>query len=84
MEIYESARKHGTSDQDIHHGIDHALVVADEQGTSKVLYLGPDRAGNLLEIVSVLRDDDTEIVVHAMRMRRIYEPLLREMRETDG
>jgi hypothetical protein len=53
VEIYESARKHGISDEDIHHGVEHALVVADDQATSKVLYLGPDRAGNLLEIVSV-------------------------------
>lgn len=84
MEIYESARKHGINEEDIRHGIDHALVVADEEGTSKVLYLGPDRAGNLLEIVSVLREDDTEIVIHPMRMRRIYEALLRETREIDG
>ena len=66
------------------HGVEHALVVADEQATSKVLYLGPDRAGNLLEIVSVLRDDDTEIVIHAMRMRWIYEPQLHGMAESDG
>ena len=65
MEIYESARKHGISDEHIRH----AVVAADEGDTSKVLYLGPDRAGNLLEIVTVLRDDDTEIVIHAMRMR---------------
>jgi hypothetical protein len=38
---------------------------------AKVLCLGPDRAGKLLEIVTVLRDDDTEIVTHAMKMRRI-------------
>jgi hypothetical protein len=84
VEIQEPARKHEISDEDIHHGVEHALVVADEQATSKVLYLGPDRAGNLLEIVSVLRDDDTEIVIHAMRMRRIYEPLLHGMAESDG
>ena len=83
MEIYESARKHGISDQDIRHGIEHVLA-ADEDETNKVLYLGPDRAGNLLEIVTVLRDDDTEIVIHAMRMRRIYEPLLGEIGEPDG
>ncbi len=83
MEIYESARKHGIVDEDIRHGVEHALVAADEQSTSKVLYLGPDRAGNLLEIVSVLREDDTEIVIHAMRMRRIYEPLLGGIGEPD-
>lgn len=84
MEIYESARKHGISDEDIQHGVEHAAVVADDVEESKVLYLGPDRAGNLLEIVSVLREDDTEIVIHAMRMRRIYEPLLRNVGESDG
>jgi hypothetical protein len=84
VDIYESARKHGISDEDIRHAVTHALVVADEQGTSKVLYLGPDRAGNLLEIVTVLREDDTEVVIHAMPMRRPYEPLLRRMGEPDG
>ena len=84
MGIYESARKQGISDEDIHHGAEHARVVADENDTGKVLYLGPDRAGNLLEIVTVLRDDGTEIVIHAMKMRRIYEPLLGEIGERDG
>ena len=83
VEIYESARKHGISDEDILHAVNHALVVADEDGTSRILYLGPDGAGNLLVIVSVTRDDETEILIHAMRMRRIYEPLLLEMGETD-
>ena len=84
MEIYESARRHGIGDEDIRHGVEHALVVADEEERGRVLYLGPDRAGNLLEIVSVLRDDDSGIVIHAMPMRRTYEPLLRERRDTDG
>jgi len=84
VDIYESARKHGIGDDDIRHAVTHALVVADEQGTSKVLYLGPDRAGNVLEIVTVLREDDTEVVIHAMPMRRAYEPLLRRMGEPDG
>ena len=84
MDIYESARKHGIGDDDIRHAVTHALVVADEQGTSKVLYLGPDRAGNVLEIVTVLREDDTEVVIHAMPMRRTYEPLLRRMGEPDS
>jgi hypothetical protein len=84
VEIYESARKHGIEDEDIQHGINRARVVADEEEEGKVLYLGPDRAGNLLEIVSVMREDDTEIVIHAMRMRRTYEQLLRDTGEIDG
>jgi hypothetical protein len=82
VDIYRSARKHGVTDADIAHAVEHALGAA-EQDDGKVLYLGADRAGNMLEVVSVTRDDDTEIVIHAMRMRPIYEPLLREMRGTD-
>jgi hypothetical protein len=81
-EIYSSALKHGIAVSDIEHAVDHALVAGDEDD-GKVLYLGPDRAGNLLEVVSVLRDDGTEIVIHAMRMRRIYESYLREVGEPD-
>jgi len=64
------------------HAIAHAVVAA-EQDDGKVLYLGPEPAGNLLEVVSVLRDDVSEIVIHAMRMRHIYEPLLRGQGDTD-
>ena len=50
---------------------------AREQDDGKVLYVGPDRAGNLLEVVAVMRDDGSEIVIHAMRMRAKYESFLR-------
>lgn len=83
MEIYPSARKHGIGKVDIEHAVEHALAVG-EQDDGKVLYLGPDRAGNLLEVVLVLRDNGTEIVIHAMRMRRIYEPFLRDKGVDDG
>jgi hypothetical protein len=49
-----------------------------------VLYLGPDRAGNLLEVVTVQREEDGELVIHAMVMRRMYEGLLREAGDKDG
>ena len=83
MEIFASARKHGIDDLDMEHAVDHALAVG-EQDDGKVLYLGPDRAGNLLEVVSVLQDDGVEVVIHAMRMRRAYESFLREMGDSDG
>jgi len=78
VDIYRSARKHGVTDADIVHALGAA-----EQDDGKVIYLGADRAGNMLGVVAVIRDDDTEVVIHALRMRRIYEPLLREMRGTD-
>jgi len=83
VEIFGSARKHGIADLDIAHAVDHAMA-AGEQDDGKVVYLGPDRAGNMLEVVSVLRDDGTEIVIHAMWMRRIYETYLPDKGDTDG
>ncbi len=83
VEIYASARKHGIDDADINHAIENALA-AGEQDDGKVLYIGPDRAGNLLEVVSVLRDDGTEIVIHAMPMRRSYKSFLADRGDRDG
>jgi hypothetical protein len=54
VDSYESARKHGVSDDDILHAIDFALLAAEEDD-GKVLYLGPDQSGNLLEVVTVRR-----------------------------
>ena len=82
VEIYRSAFKHGITLDDIAHAVEYALVAA-EDDDGKALYLGTDRAGNLLEVVSVVREDGTEIVIHAMRMRQIYETLLHEMGGTD-
>lgn len=83
VDIYSSARKHGVVDADMVHAVQHALAVG-EQDDAKVLYLGPDGAGNLLEVVSVARDDGTEIVIHAMRMRAKYEPFLRGEGDSDA
>jgi hypothetical protein len=83
VEIYDFARKHGVSDDDIEHAVANALVCA-EDDEGKVLYLGPDRAGNLLEVVSVERETGDEIVIHAMAMRRMYEGLLPDTGELDG
>ena len=82
VDIYASADKHGISDIDIEHAVRHALA-AGEQDDGKVLYLGPDRAGNLLEVVAVVRDDRAEVVIHAMRMRRGYESYLSPTGEAD-
>jgi hypothetical protein len=71
VEIYRSARKHGVSDDDILRAIEHAVIAA-EQDDGKGLYLGADAC-----------EDGTDVLIHAMAVRRIYEPLLREMGGTD-
>jgi hypothetical protein len=80
MEIHRTARKHGVADADLHHAVDHALYAGDIEGEAplRVLYIGPDRAGNLLEVVAIERDDGSELAIHAMKMRRRYRRLLRE------
>ena len=40
------------------------------------LYLGPARDADLLEIVTLARDDGSELVIHAMVMRPKYQRLL--------
>ena len=76
--IHPSARKHGIDDEDILHAIRLALAVKVYDDDVRVLYLGPDRAANMLEVVSLLEEDeDHELVIHAMAMTNKYEPLLR-------
>lgn len=62
------------------HAVDHARVIADDEG-NKALYLGPDRAGNMLEIITVPFRSGNETIIHAMRIRPIHEPLLRGLEE---
>lgn len=82
VEIYASARRHGIADDDILHAVEHAVAIG-EQDDAKVLYLGPDSAGNLLEVVSVAREDGSEVIIHAMRMRSKYEPFLHGEGDSD-
>ena len=65
MEIHSSARRHGVNDLDIQHAVEHSLAIEDiGEDPDRWLVIGPDRAGNLLELV-VLVDQRGEIVIHA-------------------
>ncbi len=79
MEIHRSARKHGVTDRQIFHALDHPRLVADlddDTTPARTLVLGPDPAGNMLELVVLHFDDGRNMVIHAMPMRRQYENLL--------
>ena len=77
MEIHDSARKHGVADQDILHAIDHALAIEDAgEDPDRWLLIGPDTAGNLLEVVVVITVEAKQIAIHAMPMRDKYARLL--------
>jgi len=79
VEVHRSARRHSVDDQDIRHAIEHPVVVADidpDADPPKLLAIGPDRAGNLLEVVVLTLADDRLLVIHAMPLRRKYRGLL--------
>jgi hypothetical protein len=77
VEIHPSARKHGIADEDIEHAMRHALAI-DDQADDTRLCLGPARSADLLEVVTIVRDDGSELVIHAMKMRPKYRRLLPE------
>jgi hypothetical protein len=77
VDIHPSARKHGIADDDIEHATAHAMTIDDMDDDAR-LYLGPSRSADLLEVVTIVRDDGSELAIHAMRMRRGYRRLLPE------
>lgn len=74
VDIHGSARRHAVADDDIRHGVTNAMVIEDQDDDTR-LYLGPSRAGALLEIVTIVRADGSELVIHAMAMRPKYQGL---------
>jgi hypothetical protein len=51
-------------------------MAIDDQKDDTRLYLGPARSGDLLEVVTIVRNDGSELAIHAMRMRSKYQRLL--------
>ncbi len=85
MEVRRSAHRHGISNEDVRHAIEHALVVADmdpQADPPRVLVIGPNKVGNPIEIVMLELADDRRLVIHAMKLRPTFYGLLEE--EDDG
>ena len=78
MAIRESARRHGIDDADIHHAWANAmrLIEYDYEGEDRLLVIGPDRQGRMLELVAVPTDQPTR-VIHADRLRPKFHDYLR-------
>ncbi len=68
--------RHGIADEDIEHAINNAMAI-DDQDDDVRLYLGPARNAELLEVGTIIKDDGTELAIHAMRLRPEYHGLLR-------
>lgn len=76
VEVLRSAHRHGVRDEDIQHVLLSALLVEEvDEDPTRYLVLGPDRAGNLLELL-VLDRPQGPAVMHAMPMRAKYRSLL--------
>jgi len=75
VQIHSSARKHGVDEKDIRHAIENAMAIDDQDDDTR-LYLGPARNTELLEVVTLVRQDGSELVIHAMTMRPKYRRLL--------
>ncbi len=78
MEIFGSARKHGLEDADIQHAWLNAirLVEFDYDGEERLLVIGADRRGRLLELVAVPAGSPTRII-HADLLRPKFYDYLR-------
>jgi hypothetical protein len=73
--FHPSAFKHGVEQADSEHAIRNAMVI-DDVDDGLTLHLGPDRAGAPLEVITLARADDDDLVIHAMAMRAKYQRLL--------
>ena len=78
MEIVASAYRHGRTPVDILHAFDNAirLVEYEYDGDARLLVIGPDRSGALLELVAVPAGEPTRII-HADRLRPKFYDYLR-------
>ena len=63
-----TALKHGIHREDAEHCAINAMAI-DELDDDLLLYLGPVRSGSLLENITIVRDDGSELAIHAMTTR---------------
>ena len=78
IRISESAYRHGLTGDEIRHAWANAVAFFDidrEHEPIKSLCIGPDTAGNLLEVL-YLQLPDVELVIHAMPLRAAFRVLL--------
>jgi hypothetical protein len=68
--IASSARRHGLSDDAILHAFNNPIR-SEELDDGLVMLIGPDHAGNLIEI-GVATSDAGPVIVHAMPARPKY------------
>ncbi len=79
FEIHETALKHRISELDIHHVCANSSDIFEldqESYEIKILIIGPDTAGNLLEVIGLDVNDQSLLIIHAMKIRKSMVKLL--------
>lgn len=77
MEIRGSAHRHGVASDDMLHAVANPMAVEDlGEDPDRWLVIGPDRAANLLEVIVLLSEEGTQMIVHVMPLRAAYARLL--------
>jgi hypothetical protein len=78
VQISESARAHYIDDEDILHAWENAIryVEFEYEGDERLLVIGADRHGRLLELVAIPAEQPTRII-HADRLRAKFYEFLR-------
>ena len=79
VQIHESALKHGISDLDIRHACTNSsdmFELDQESYEIKILIIGPDSAGNLLEVIGLEINNQSLLIIHAMKIRKSMMNLL--------
>ena len=75
MGLHGSSSKHGVHPDDATHAFARRVAVVDldpESTPPKILVIGPDRSGNLIELIALVLADDELLVIHAMRLRPVF------------
>lgn len=75
MRVTDSALQHGIAEADILHAFTNAVrfVEVEQHGEDRLIVIGPDRAGNWLELVA-MPANDADRIIHADRLRpKFYE-----------
>jgi hypothetical protein len=79
LRVRSSALKHGCTIEEISHAIDMAQVEIEidaDNDPPKFLFIGPDSAGNLLELIGGVLAGDVLLIWHADTCRPQYLKLL--------
>jgi hypothetical protein len=79
LRVHPSALKHGCTIEDISHAVDMAVyedVLDEDNDPPKLFFIGPDAAGNWLEVIGGVVENDDLLIWHAMRCRAGYLALL--------